>query len=264
MRRGQDFIPDSQREIHMRSITYRLSVLLKTRTATTAIMMAALLWSASAHPQDNQPRVTGDILNLPVVLVNDQIFNLDFVISEEAGSIKLSLASAVELSDVDITGAATYYCIPFTFNCFLSVPHYDSGGSSLWVEFQITSVDPVLFILSEAQINNPGESGIEGKWRYLTENEADNCGNPIAPNFNVLTLRTVDSKILINDSQEALLSGNTVEWSGTTVDGAGTISYTTTLSLSSNSLEGSTSWTYSDSSVSCSGEHRHTGTLLHH
>lgn len=223
----------------------------------------ALSLTGEAAAQAAEPGITGNIFNLPVVVVDSKIYNIDFEIADVDGELRLNLASTEELTGVDTTGAAIYYCIPFTFNCFLNVPHLSYGGNSMWGEFQVLSVDPVVFNLHAADVNQPGESGFEGKWRYLTVNVSEDCGEKSLPRFDILTIKTNGAQFLINDTIEATRVDSTLEWSGTVPDGTGTVTYTTMVTLDTPTLLGTTNWTYSDSSVSCSGVNEHEGALLH-
>ena len=224
-----------------------------------------LLTSTVLAQQSSAPSVSGNVLHLPVVVVDDRILDINFEIVELEGSIQLNLMSALDLSDVDTTGAASYYCIPFTFNCFLNIPELMINGDSLWGEFQITSIEPVTFQLSATDLNRPGESGFEGKWRYSTVNVTQNCGDPIPTKYSNFTVRASADQFLIDNTLAATRSGNTLEWSGTTPDGFGTVTFTSRMTFdpASGTGTGTSEWVFNQSGFSCSGQHEHSATLLH-
>jgi hypothetical protein len=221
----------------------------------------AVLFSSVASAQATKPSISGDILSLPVAANTHQkyssddfnAYRLDFRIVEEGGVISLELTDSAVLDDADTEGAPSYYCIFGTFSCYLNIPDLDVGGESFWGEFQQVEASTIKFELKAAAVNDAGDSGLEGTWRMTQLSNPIECGALPYFRSDNLVINSSDQGLMV-DGALATQVGSTVEWTATTQDGEGTLTYTATVTFDSNNRgSGSMIWEYSDSTSSCPG-----------
>ena len=212
--------------------------------------------------QAAQPYLSGDRLVMPVVLVYDTPYRVEWQVVDSDGNIDLLLSSAEELDSADTTGAPSF------FGDVLNIPRLDLDGLSLWGEFYLYSDQPVRFRLQAAAANDAGSSGVQGKWRIIEEIDARDCDE--GELIEIYSLRVQQqgaaiSVITSTGTYDGTLQGTTLNWSGAIAEDGGTtttqiqVQFADTL----DSLVGSSTWSWSNGSVSCDGSSTITGTLLH-
>jgi hypothetical protein len=95
--------------------------------------------------------ISGGTINLPVVEVANQAFQIELTIVANTNPIEVLVTSAVELADPDTTSASIFN------GENLSVPSIDVEGTLYWAEFSLLSADPPAFVLLDAGLvsSNP-------------------------------------------------------------------------------------------------------------
>ena len=167
-----------------------------------------------------------------------------------------------EVTGVDTSGAPSF------FNSLLSLPALDLDGVSFWGEFILVNDSPVTLRLLSVDQNQPGVSGVEGKWRITETVDAVDCEEGVSVDtYEVLVLQdgnqlTVGTPVGIF---EGFINGNTLDWSGSYPDDGGTTteSFSITFNATIDSLTASSSWSWSGDGESCSGSSSAVGILLH-
>ncbi len=110
--------------------------------------LAALLLlaakSAEALADAADAFVSGNTLNLPVIVVEPQSFSATFLLVENTLPVQLELTSAVELPDADTAGASRLD------GTMLTIPRINVDGTVYRAELELSSEDPVRFTLVAA------------------------------------------------------------------------------------------------------------------
>lgn len=224
----------------------------------TTLLAAALPLSA----QDNRPSIAGDMLTMPVVIVLDSAFRLDWRIVANGPAVDLVLVDFAEVTGVDTTGAPSF------FGTLLSLPALELDGLSYWGEFTLVSGDPVTFRLQAVDVNNPGSSGVEGKWHITETVSSNDCGEDNETlQYDFLVLQDGNQLSIGTDAGifQATLNGNSLMWTGSYDEDGGTTTANVDVTFSSDlaSFQGSTDWSWTNGSVSCSGTSVASGVLRH-
>ncbi len=223
----------------------------------------AMFFSPRSTAQAPLPTISGNILTMPVVLIYDTPFRLEWQIVITGSIIDLLLRSYQELpANTDTTGAPSF------FGELLNLPRLEVDGGSLWGEFALDSEQPVIFRLVAAEANNPGSSGVNGKWRISEETDATACGEGELIDIYTLNVRQEGSNLTVITNVgtfNATLQGTNMQWMGSYNEDGGVVNNTVNVAFSSslNSLTGSSSWTYSGGGTTCSGSSQFSGVLLH-
>jgi len=103
---------------------------------------------------------------------------------------------------------------------------------------------------------------VAGAWNTTEVVDATNCGEGIYTEYETLIVTQDGCNFTAIDSSgtySGTVQGNQISWTGSYYD-YGWVTYTVTLTISGNSLSGSSSWTWTDGYYSCSGTSQITGT----
>ena len=92
--------------------------------------------------------LTGNIINLPVVMVADQAMQIELTIVADTDPVEVLVTGASELTDSDTTAASVFDGVN------LSIPSIDVAGALYWVEFSLLSTNPPAFVLADAGLHN--------------------------------------------------------------------------------------------------------------
>lgn len=232
----------------------------------SSLLIVISLFASGAHAVAPEPYVEGDILTLPVLVILDEPYTVQFQIVDTIGVPELLLHSYAAAPNADIVMAPTYD------GELLNIPHLAIGQDSYWGEFSLTHTQPVLFRLEAAEKNLPGSSGVQGKWRIFEITDAQACGEGTLTDTYDLRVRSgglAGNSILYITTPlgefEAVISGRSLAWSGSYAEDGGILNNDIDVTFSSelNTLEGTSAWTYSENGVSCSGSSTFIGALLH-
>lgn len=211
--------------------------------------------------QSNAPSLSGDLLTMPVVTLFDQAFRLVFQVVSNGPNVDLVLTDFAEVTGVDTSGAPSF------FGGLLSLPELVLDGASFWGEFVVISDNPVTFRLSGADVNKPGASGVEGRWRITETVNGEQCDEGTTTEVYQLQVAQQGNQLTVTapvGTFNGVLNGTNLRWSGSFPEDGGTVStsidvtFTTTL----DSLSGSSSWSWSDGSFTCAGTSQISGILL--
>jgi len=113
--------------------------------------LPALLVVIYAAPLQAQPAsLHGDLLTLPVVVVDDLFYNARFQLDLQSEPIRLDLIDAYEVRPANTTGASAYH------HGELLVSDLFVDSSSFWVKFQL--LNDTRFTLLDYGINDDGTS----------------------------------------------------------------------------------------------------------
>ena len=126
----------------------------------------------------------------------------------------------------------------------------------------------MIFRLHAAGANDPGSSGVQGKWRITEETDARDCGEGELIDIYSLQVRQQGSDLTVITavgSFEAVLEGTSLSWSGSYGEDGGTVTISVQVEFadSLDSLAGSSQWSWSGGGDSCDGSSVFTGVLLH-
>lgn len=232
------------------------------RTRRLFFGVASTLAISPALAQAPLPTIQGNLLRMPVVLVLGTPYSIDWQIVQTNGLIDLLLHQFSAVSGVDTTGAPSFD------GTILNLPRLEAGGVSYWGEFRVDSTQPIIFRLHDANVNNPGSSGVAGKWSITEQTNAQACGEGITSSTYVLTVAQQGSTITVKSSVgtfTANLQGTSLQWSGSYNEDGGTVNTNVGASFtgSLNSLSGTSTWSWGNGSSSCNGSSSFTGKLLH-
>jgi len=104
---------------------------------------------------------------------------------------------------------------------------------------------------------------VSGTWSTTEVVDDTGCGGTIYSEDNTYTVTQDGCNITVMPSTggsfSGTVSGSQINWSGSWQEGGGTVTATISLTISGNSLSGTSSWTWSDG-YSCSGTTQITGT----
>ena len=104
---------------------------------------------------------------------------------------------------------------------------------------------------------------VSGTWSTTEVVDDTGCGGPIYTEYNTYTVTQNGCNITVMPSDggsfSGTVSGSQINWSGTWQEGGGTVTATISLTISGNSLSGSSSWTWQEDGYSCSGTTQITG-----
>ncbi len=212
------------------------------------------------------PYIEGDYLIVPVVLVLDVPYSVEFQIITSTGETELLLHRHSVLTEADIVNAPSWDGELF------NIPSMAYNDDFYWGEFSLTFSQPVLFKLERAERNAPGSSGVQGKWRIMEIVNSENCGHETS--ISQYDLRVVHaSPEGINDlfviapagEFAASIAERVLNWSGSYAEDGGTVNTNVQVTFSEtlNTLEGESTWTWSDGSQSCNGTTGIIGVLMH-
>lgn len=234
----------------------------QSRIKSLLIGFTSLLASSAVTAQAPLPSIEGNLLRMPVVVVMDTPYSIDWQIVQTNGLIDLLLHQFSAVSGVDTTGAPSFD------GTTLNVPRLEVGGVSYWGEFKVDSTQPVIFRLQDANVNNPGTSGVAGKWRITEQTNAQECGEGVSSSTYFLTVAQQGSTITVKSTVgtfTASLQGTSLQWNGSYSEDGGTVSTNVDANFtgSLNSLSGTSTWTWSNGTTSCNGSSSFTGKLLH-
>lgn len=229
-------------------------------TLGAALVLATA--SSTVSAQAPLPRIEGDILIMPVVQVIDTPFRIDWKIITGENSIELLLHDYEVLGSADTRGAPSFW------DGVLNLPRLEADGLSYWGEFYVVSEQPVKFGLANAGFNDPGDSGLQGKWRVTDEIDAEACGEGSDIVIYELSVQHQgqDLKVISSVGEfDLALNGNSLQWSGSYAEDGGTTTTTidATVAETFDELSGSSEWTWSNGSFSCSGTSTFSAVLLH-
>lgn len=229
------------------------------RAAVLTILLAAAL---PLSAQDNRPSIAGDILTMPVVIVLDSAFRIDWRIVANGPVVDLVLVDFAPVTGVDTTGAPSF------FGTLLSLPALELDGLSYWGEFTLVSGDPVTFRLQAVDVNNPGSTGVEGKWHIIETVSSNDCGEDNETlQYDFLVLQDGNQLSIGTDAGifEATLNGTSMMWTGSYEEDGGTTTANVDVTFSSDlaSFQGGSDWSWTNGSFSCSGTSVATGVLRH-
>jgi len=115
-----------------------------TRTVNLIVKLAVLLaLSSSVY---SQATINGNTINIPVVLIGEQAFQVDLTIVENTDPIQLLVSAGVELSEFDAEGASTFD------GTTLSVPSLEFEGLTFFANFTVHAESPPSFVFVNARI----------------------------------------------------------------------------------------------------------------
>lgn len=231
-----------------------------------AFLLVALFYLSSREliAQTPPPTIEDNFLRMPVALVYDTPYRIDWQIIETDGLIDLLLHEYVQLDSADSSNAPSY------FGEVLNVPALEVEGISFWGEFILESEQPVIFRLVAADANNPGFSGVQGKWRVIEEIPAARCGEETDIVVYELTIREVGNVLVVEApgyGSSSDFSENTLSWSAITYpEDGGTRSVSMQLLFGDelDSLAGFSEWQWwGEDNQTCEGHSYVFGELLH-
>ena len=117
----------------------------------SGIVLLPLLTLMCNKPLQAQPaRLDGDMLSLPVIVVDDTFYNARFQLDTLSEPIQLGLIDAYEAKPADTTDASGYH------QDVLLVSHLAIENTSYWATFQL--VTDKRFVLLDFGINDSGTS----------------------------------------------------------------------------------------------------------
>jgi len=120
----------------------------KSAFLSPSALVVLLLFTHAAPLQAQPAQLHGDLLTLPVVVVDDQFYNARFHLDLLSEPIRLDLIDAYEIRPADTTGASAYR------QEVLLVSDLDVENNSYWVAFQLTGDSS--FVLLDYGINDFG------------------------------------------------------------------------------------------------------------
>lgn len=95
-----------------------------------------------------QASLNGNVINLPVVTVGSQAFQVELTIVDDTSPPELLVTKGVPLTDADTDGASTFDGVT------LAVPSLDVDGVDYWANFSLLSEDPARFLFVDAGTNS--------------------------------------------------------------------------------------------------------------
>lgn len=212
------------------------------------------------------PYLQDSYLIVPVLLVLDVPYEVEFQIITTTGETELLLHRHTVLTEADIENA------PSWDGELLNIPRLAYNDDFYWGEFSLTFSQPVLFKLERAERNLPGASGVQGKWRILEFINAENCGEEtrsLQYDLRVVhaTPQGIDDLFVIAPAGEfsATMHDRVLNWSGSYAEDGGTVSTDIEVAFSEslNTLEGQATWTWTNGQQSCNGVSGLVGVLMH-
>lgn len=104
--------------------------------------LVILLLSNSSVAQ--QATLNGNVINIPVVIIGEQAFQVELTLVADTNPIELLVTNGVLLTDFNTEGAST-----FDGN-ILAVPSLDVDGIAFFANFSLMSEEPPAFVLVDA------------------------------------------------------------------------------------------------------------------
>ncbi|NKB33089.1 MAG: DUF3179 domain-containing protein [Pseudomonadales bacterium] len=136
-----------------------------------SVLCLCLLTLATVGTVLAQPAsVAGGIINVPVVVVADQAFQIELTVVADTNPVEVLVTGAEELTAADTTDASIFD------GTSLSIPTIDVEGTLYWAEFSVLSTDPPAFVLADVGLldsNPPAQN--------CTRPEPDNTNGPDNP-----------------------------------------------------------------------------------
>ncbi|NKB32385.1 MAG: DUF3179 domain-containing protein [Pseudomonadales bacterium] len=118
-----------------------------TRT-TKAILMSMLLLALSSNAH-SQATISGDAINIPVLTIGEQAFQIELTIVAGTDPIELLVTDFTELTDFSADGASTFD------GTTLAIPSLEFEGLNFFANFAVHSDDPPAFVFVDAGIVAP-------------------------------------------------------------------------------------------------------------
>ena len=121
----------------------------RVRQAIRRLSLAFCLWLLTVNTLAAQPAsLHGNIINLPVVLVADQAFQVELTIVADTDPVEVLVTGVSELTDPDTTAASIFDGVN------LSIPSIEVAGALYWAVFSLLSTNPPAFVLADAGLHN--------------------------------------------------------------------------------------------------------------
>jgi len=91
-----------------------------------------------------QATLNGNVINIPVVILGEQAFQVELTLVADTNPIELLVTNGVELSNFSAEGASTFD------GTTLAVPSLDVDGIAYWANFNLLSTEPPVFVFVDA------------------------------------------------------------------------------------------------------------------
>lgn len=121
----------------------------RVRLAIRHLSLALCLCLLTINTLAAQPAsLTGNIINLPVVIVADQAFQVELTIIADTDPVEVLVTDFSELNDPDTTAASIFDGVN------LSIPSIEVAAALYWAEFSLLSTNPTTFVLADAGLHS--------------------------------------------------------------------------------------------------------------
>lgn len=153
--------------------------------------------------------------------------------------------------DIDMSNSNFEVLAPNKFRIRnLTAPAYPGA---YWLDFLW---DPNQLIFQPTEVDVDPCANFAGTWAFAGLDDARDCGEGIISDSSDISITQNICNITITTPQrtsEASVSGNTASWSGGYLEDGGITGESSQVIISGNTIRGSSSWTWTDGSYSCSG-----------
>ncbi|MDA1372101.1 MAG: DUF3179 domain-containing protein [Proteobacteria bacterium] len=117
---------------------------LRQRIFRAVSLLVFLFLSHSAVAQ--QASLIGNVINLPVVAVGTDAYQVELTLVEASSPIEVEVTSGVLLSGADTTGASIFD------GTTLAIPSIDVDGIAYWANFSLLTTEPPTFVFIDAGV----------------------------------------------------------------------------------------------------------------
>jgi|AP95_1055475.scaffolds.fasta_scaffold00033_24 hypothetical protein len=132
------------------------------RVKRLLIVAIWLLVGYSTSSLAQQASISGNVINLPVVVVGEQFYQVELTIVANTSPLEFNLTGGVEIFDANSAGASTFA------GTTLSIPSLAVGDVSYWVDLALISDSPIRFRLANAGVNEPETVSAEARQLFET------------------------------------------------------------------------------------------------